>query len=156
MRACADELRPLLMKYSQQCKEHSPGDVRVDWALPSGGEGLRIFQEQVARIIASGGPEANAMLSAVQHYIVFNPVEIGDFPGGMRVLLGERPLPSATRTVHLFGMMRDNWKLTKMEIPRAFNLVLDDHNDQLYVDIKKVEAQRERAKRRASQNAQSK
>lgn len=148
MRACADELRPLMEAYSAQCRKHRLGDESVVWSLPTGGEGLRIFQEQVAARIAGGGPEAIDYLLAVQHYAVFNPVEIDDFPGGMRVLHGERPLPAVTRTVHFFGMIRDQWKLLKMRIPDPFNIALDDHNEQLLVDIKKIEAQRERERRR--------
>merc|ERR1712146_695836 len=97
--------------------------------------------------IAGGGRDANEYLTATQHYAVFNPVEIDDFPGGMRVLRGERPLPAVTRTVHFFGMIRDQWKLLKMPIPNPFNVALDDHNEQLLVNIKRLEAQREREQR---------
>merc|ERR1712146_215761 len=110
-RNCADELRQLMEAYATQCKEHTLGDETVEWALPTGGEGLRIFQEQVAARVVAGGVEAEGMLMAAQHYAAFNPVEIDDFPGGMRVLKGERPVPQATCTVHCFGMIRDNWKV---------------------------------------------
>jgi len=147
MRACADILRPLMEAYSEQVSEHQLGDEAVDWALPTGGEGLRIFQEQVATSIVEGGGIADEFLAAVQHYAVFNPVEIEDFPGGMRVLKGDRHIPSCTCTAHFFGMIRDSWKLLKFEIPKDFNIIRDEDNAQLLTDIKKVEAAKIRAER---------
>jgi len=147
MRACADELRPLMEAYAVQCREHALGDESVEWALPTGGEGLRIFQEQIANRITAGDLEAEEYLAGVQHYAVFNPAEIDDFPGGMRVLKGERPVPHATCTMHCFGMMRDSWKTMRLEVPDPFNIVRDPDNDQLLTSIKQVEAAKMRAER---------
>jgi len=147
MRACADELRPLMEAYAKQCKESRLGDEAVEWAVPTGGEGLRIFQEQAASRILAGDAEGQELLSAISHYAVFNPVEIDDFPGGMRVLQGERPLPMVSCTVHLFGMMRANWRVLRLEMPESFTILREETNDQLLTEIRKVEAQRLRAER---------
>lgn len=156
MRACADELRPLMETYAQQCKDFKLGDESVEWGLPTGGEGLRIIQEQAAARIMEGGAEGQELLAAICHYACFNPVEIDDFPGGMRVLNGERAVPAVTCTIHLFGMMRANWKVLKLEMPEVFKVEQEATNQQLLTEIRKVEAQkikaeRERKKREAAE-----
>lgn len=155
MRACADELRPLMEAYASQCRGGHLGDEAVDWALPTGGEGLRIFQEQAGARMSAPGPNADELLAGVQHYAVFNPVEIDDFAGAMRVLRGERPVPAAACAVHVFGLIRDNWKALRFEVPSTFSIVRDDHNEQLLTDIKKVEAAKVRAERQRAREVKA-
>eukprot|EP00747_Dinoflagellata_sp_TGD_P211826 gnl/TRDRNA2_/TRDRNA2_85008_c0_seq1.p1 gnl/TRDRNA2_/TRDRNA2_85008_c0~~gnl/TRDRNA2_/TRDRNA2_85008_c0_seq1.p1 ORF type:complete len:408 (+),score=91.77 gnl/TRDRNA2_/TRDRNA2_85008_c0_seq1:85-1224(+) len=147
MRACADQLRQLMEAYAEEGKCHAWGDANVDWSLPTGGEGLRIFQEVIACSIEAGGSEAIEFLAAVQHYAVFNPCELDDFPGALRVLKGERHVPACTCAVHIFGMIRDNFRVLKFQVPNPFAVVQDDNDDQLLLDIKKAEALELKAQR---------